>query len=83
MSFIRFWIGATVIGLAITALVLYWALNRKMFSESDRAAHLPLAGLKEAPPRARASKDAVVLLGILGVGLGTFVVVVVIAMTTP
>ena len=83
MSFVRFWIAATVIGLAVTAAILSWAFGRRQFAEPDRAAHLPLAGLDGAPPRSRPSRDTAVMVGVLGLGLASLVATVIVAMMTP
>lgn len=83
MSFVRFWIGATVIGLAITAGVLHWALRQRQFKEPDHAAHLPLAGLEGAPPQSRPSRDAAVMVGVLGLGLTSLIATVIVSMMTP
>lgn len=83
MSFIRFWIGATIIGLGITSAILIWALRKRQFKESDRAAHLPLQGVHETPPRTRPSRDAAVLVGVLGIGLTVMVATIVVALSAP
>lgn len=71
MTFIRFWIGFTMVGLATAVLLLMWALRRRQFGESDRAGYLALEDIpdeseEDAP---RASRDTKVLAGIFGVGL--------------
>ena len=70
MSFLRFWAGFTMFGVAAAVLLLIWSFRARQFREPDRAACLPLA---DAPPAAvpevRWSREAVVLLAFLGVGL--------------
>ena len=83
MSFIRFWIGATIIGLGVTSMILVWALRKRQFKESDRAAHLPLQGMDEAPPMTRPSRDAAVLVGVLGIGLTVMIATVVVSLSAP
>jgi len=83
MSFIRFWIGATIIGIALSVAILFWAMQRRQFKESDRAAHLPLAGLDAAPPATRPSRDAAVLIGVLGLGLSAMIATVVVSLLSP
>lgn len=83
MSFIRFWIGATIIGIGITVAILMWAMRLRQFKEPDRAAYLPLAGMNEAPPRTRPSRDAMVLVGVLGLGVTAMILTIVVAMTAP
>lgn len=83
MSFIRFWIGATIIGLGMTSAILIWALRRRQFKESDRAAHLPLQGVDEQPPQTRRSRDAAALVGVLGIGATVVIVTIIVSLSAP
>jgi nitrogen fixation-related uncharacterized protein len=69
MSFVRFWVGFTIIGLSGAVMLLLWALKRRQFRESDRAGYLALSDITGPPPENVRSKEAVVLLGILGIGV--------------
>ena len=79
MSFVRFWVGFTIIGLSGAVLLLLWALKGRQFRESDRAGYLPLSDVTGSPPETTRSKDAIVLLGILGVGVVLMVASVVLS----
>jgi nitrogen fixation-related uncharacterized protein len=80
MSFVRFWLGFTMFGVAAAVALLVWALRSRQFREPDRAACLPLAGTTSAPPPVRWSRDATVLAGFLGVGLALLVVTLVLSL---
>jgi nitrogen fixation-related uncharacterized protein len=69
VSFIRFWIGLTMFGLAAAAVLLLWSFRTRQFREPDRAACLPLADAAPPAPPVRWSREAIVLVGFLGVGL--------------
>ncbi len=70
MSFLRFWAGFTMFGVAVALLLLVWSFRARQFREPDRAACLPLADAPAAAaPEVRWSREAVVLLVFLGVGL--------------
>ena len=72
MTFVRFWMGFTIIGLSVTVLLLLWAFQKKQFKESDRAALLALSDLEtenEPPPAMRMSRELAVLIGVFGVGI--------------
>ena len=79
MSFIRFWMGFTVVGLAATVTILYWALKARQFGEPDRAAYLPLGGVPAEPPATR-GRDGKVLAGVLGLGIAVLVTATVLSM---
>ncbi len=69
MSFIRFWMGFTVVGLAATVGILYWALKARQFGEPDRAAYIPLGGVPEEEPIETNPRQGRVLAAILGLGI--------------
>jgi cbb3-type cytochrome oxidase subunit 3 len=78
MTFVRFWIGFTMVGISTAILLLMWALRRRQFKESDRAAYLALADVGEADaPAPVASRDTKVLAAILGIGIAGLVAVAV------
>jgi cbb3-type cytochrome oxidase subunit 3 len=79
MSFIRFWIGFTMFGLAAAVVLLLWAFRTRQFREPDRAACLPLADAGTAAAPVRWSRETVVLLAFLGVGLALLLATVVFA----
>ena len=68
MTFIRFWMGFTVVGLAFTVTILYWALRARQFGEPDRAAYMPLGGVSSEPPETK-GRDGKILAGILGISV--------------
>jgi len=68
VTFIRFWMGFTVVGLAATVTILYWALKARQFGEPDRAAYMPLGGVPSKPPEIK-GRDGKILAGILGVSI--------------
>ena len=76
MSFIRFWIGFTMFGLAAATALLMWAFRTRQFREPDRAACLPLADAAPAPP-VRWTRDVIVLVAFLAVGLAALATTVV------
>lgn len=89
MSFIRFWIGFTMLGLGATVVLLIWAFKKRQFRESDRAGYLALSDvdgmdgvneLKEKPPAIRASRETFVMLGILGLGIVAMIITATMAM---
>ena len=80
MSFIRFWMGFTVVGLAATVAILYWAIKARQFGEPDRAAYLPLGGVPDEPPRTKGN-DGKVLAGVLGVGIAVLAASVALSLT--
>lgn len=69
MSFIRFWMGFTAVGLAATVGILYWALRARQFGEPDRAAHIPLGGMPEGEPVVDDPRQGRVLAAVLGAGI--------------
>ena len=77
MSFIRFWIGFTMFGLAAATVLLMWAFRNRQFREPDRAACLPLADAAAAAPPIRWTRDSIVLVAFLGVGLAILAATVV------
>lgn len=81
MTFIRFWIGFTIIGLAGAVALLIWAFQKRQFSEPDRAAHLALSDISlDSQPTPRASRDTVALIGIFSLGLVMLIVTVVLSL---
>jgi nitrogen fixation-related uncharacterized protein len=88
MSFVRFWIGFTAFGLAVTVLLLLWAVRRRQFKESDRAGYLPLADLAldgagddDREARAGGRRTALALAGVMGIGLLALAASVVVSLT--
>lgn len=88
MTFVRFWMGFTAIGLAVTVLLLAWAVRGRQFKEPDRAGYLPLADLaddgasgddREAAAGGR--RTALALAGVMGVGLLALAVSVIVSLT--
>ena len=74
MTFVRFWIGFTMVGISTAILLLMWAVRRKQFGESDRAAYLALADISEADaPPPVISRDTKVLATILGLSIAGLV----------
>jgi len=69
MTFVRFWIGFSLIGLTSTVVILAWALKHRQFREPDRAGFLPLADVEQAPPATRLSRETLSLLAVLTMGL--------------
>ena len=85
MTFVRFWMGFTAVGLAATVLLLLWAVGRRQCKESDRAGYLPLADLDddEAGPegaQAGGRRTALALAGVMGVGLLALAASVIVAL---
>ncbi|MBI5499075.1 MAG: hypothetical protein HY907_02455 [Deltaproteobacteria bacterium] len=76
MSFIRFWLGFSMFGLSAATALLFWAFRTRQFREPDRAACLPLADAAAAPP-IRWSRESIVLVAFLGVGLALLLATVV------
>jgi len=79
MSFVQFWIGFTIVGLAATILLLHWAFEKRQFKESDRAGYIPLADVNDEVPVTRASREMAVLIGIFGLGIVAMIVSVVLS----
>lgn len=79
MSFVMFWIGFTIFGLAATVAVLHWAVEKRQFKESDRAGYLPLDDVSDGAPTIRASREMAVLLGVFGIGIVALVVSVIVS----
>lgn len=81
MSFIRFWIGFSLIGIAVAIVLLGWSIRRRQFREPDRAAMLPFGGAAPVPPPpARWSREASVLATILGTGMAVLAASVVLSL---
>jgi len=44
--FIQLWIAMTLLSFAFIALIVYWAIKNKQFSDQERANSIPLDDLK-------------------------------------
>jgi hypothetical protein len=73
MSFLRFWAGFTMFGVAAAIALLVWSLRTRQFREPDRAACLPLGGATAAAPPVRWSRETTALVAILVVGLALLI----------
>ena len=80
MSFLRFWAGFTMFGVAAAVALLVWAFRTRQFREPDRAACLPLGGATSAAPPMRWSREATALVTILAVGLAVLVATLVLSL---